>query len=130
MPETRLTEVRDPETRRALGEALVARLDEWGLHEVNQAALVGVRDIAALRRGAPLPTDPEVLERAGHLLAIGRALYRAYPYQPRHRARWVSASHGRLHGSSPLQYMLAAGVNGIRRVRTLAEAEARGYSGA
>lgn len=121
MLKTWLPEVKDMETRRALTVAVLALFASWQLHEVNQAELLGLRDISGLRTGEPLPEDAEVLERAGHLLAIGRALRKAYPKQLSKRTNWISSPHEKLFGATPLQYMLAGDVETIRRIRTLAE---------
>jgi hypothetical protein len=121
MQKTWLPEVKDAETRRALAVAVLALFASWQLHEVNQAALLGMRDISGLRSGDPLPVETAVLERAGHLLAIGRALGKAYPKRHSQRTHWVSSPHKKLFGATPLQYMLAGDVETIRQIRALAE---------
>lgn len=123
MLETRLPEVETPETRQALAEALLALFDEWQLHEVNQAALIGLLDIAELRSGEPLPADREVLECVGHILAIGRALLKAFPYKTQQRHEWINNPHPKLDNATPLQYMLGGGIDTIREMRELAEHE-------
>jgi hypothetical protein len=121
MQKTWLPEVKDEETRRALAVAVLALFASWQLHEVNQAALLGMRDVSCLRAGEPLPEDAAVLERAGHLLAIGRALRKAFPNQLSRRTQWVSSPHEKLFGATPLQYMLAGDVETISQIRALAE---------
>lgn len=121
MQKTWLPEVKDVDTRRALAVAILALFASWQLHEVNQAALLGLHDMAGLHKGEPLPQDNEVLERAGHLLAIGRALRKAYPQQLAPRTHWISSSNTKLFGATPLQYMLAGDVETMRQIRTLAE---------
>ena len=121
MQKTWLPEVTDPESRRALAVAVLALFASWQLHDVNQATLLGMRDISGLLTGEPLPEDTKVLERAGHLLAIGRALRKAFPNQLSQRTHWVSSPHTKLFGATPLQYMLAGDVATIRQIRALAE---------
>ncbi len=121
MQKTWLPEVKDTETRRALAVAVLALFTSWQLHEVNQAALLGMRDISGLRGGEPLPEIPAVLERAGHLLAIGRALRKAYPKHHSQRTHWVSSPHKKLFGATPLQYLLAGDIETMRQIRALAE---------
>ena len=123
MPETRLPEVETAETRQALAEALLALFDEWQLHEVNQATLIGMPDVAGLRSGEPLPADREVLECVGHILAIGRALLKAFPYKTKQRHQWINNPHPKLDYATPLQYMLGGGIDTIRDMRELAEHE-------
>lgn len=121
MQKTWLPEVKDEETRLALAVTVLALFASWQLHEVNQAALLGIKDVKSLHAGAPLPEDTEVLERAGHLLAIGRALRKAFPKQLSQRTQWISSPHEKLFGATPLQYMLAGDVETIRQIRELAE---------
>ncbi len=118
---TLLPEVELPETRAALCEAVLALLDEWDLHEVNQAELLGLPSLDKLRRTGTLPKNEEVLERAGHLLALGRALRLAFPYKPTARRQWVVTPHRILNGAMPLQIMLEGGCEAIEEVRHLAE---------
>lgn len=121
MQKTWLPEIKDAESRRALAVAILALFASWQLHEVNQAALLGMQDIASLRDGEPLPDDAEVMERAGHLLAIGRALRKAFPNQLSQRTHWISSPHVKLFGATPLQYMLAGDKETIRQIRAIAE---------
>jgi hypothetical protein len=122
MPETLVPELTSTEARTALAAALLAAFERWGVPPDKQAALLGVPDIAALRRGAPLPEDAEVLARAGHLLAIDRALRRHYGERAVLRDAWLLMPYPELGGQSALALLLA-GIDGIKRVRQLIEAE-------
>jgi hypothetical protein len=118
---TLLPEIHGPEARHALAEVLVAQFDRWDVHAVNQAALLALPDKTALQPGEPLPDDAVVMERAGHLLAIDRALLKRYPYQPERRDHWITHPNAKLDGKTPLELMLEGGVPAIREVRVLAE---------
>lgn len=118
MTRTLLPEVHSPETRQALAEAVLAVLDGWGVHPAKQAELLGLADTAPLRQGQPLPADPAVLKRVGHLLGIERALKRLYPDDPASRHAWLMLPASELGGLPPLRVMLD-GVEGIKRVRAL-----------
>lgn len=89
-------------------------------HPVKQAELLGLADIAPLRQGQSLPDDPGVLERAGHLLGIERALKQLYPDDPASRYASLMLPAAGLDGHPPLLVMLS-GVVGIKRVRALLE---------
>lgn len=121
MTRTLLPEIHTPETRQALAEAVFAVLGEWGVYPAKQAELLGLADIAPLNQAQPLPDDPAVLERAGHLLGIERALKRHYPYDPAERHGWLMFPVAELGGQPPLRVMLD-GLEGIKRVRSLLEA--------
>ena len=121
MTRTLLPEVHSPETRLALAEAVLGVLGGWGVAPAKQAALLGLADTAPLSHGQPLPDDPGVLERAGHLLAIERALKRRQPDDPAARQAWLMLPAAELDGQPPLRVMLD-GMDGIKRVRSLLEA--------
>lgn len=122
MRETLVPKLRSEEARAALTAALCAAFNRWGLPPDKQAALLGVPDNGALRRGEPLPEDDDVLARAGHLLAIDRALASHYGERAILRDSWLLFPFPQLGGQSALALMLT-GIDGIKRVRKLIEAE-------
>lgn len=118
MPRTLLPEIETPEARLALAEAAFGVLGGWGVAPAQQAALLKLA--APLAPGAPLPADPVVLECAGHLLGIERALKRRHPDDPAARHAWLMLPAPELDGRSPLRVMLD-GVAGFARVRAQLE---------
>ncbi|SCZ64153.1 DUF2384 domain-containing protein [Thiohalomonas denitrificans] len=92
--------------RQGLAAVVVALLLRWGLSPDKQAELLDVTDIGPFRDGGPLPDDPDVLERAGHLVAIERALQWLYPDDRVMRDHWISFRNEELGGLSPLAVML------------------------
>lgn len=119
MTRTLLPEVHDAGTRLALAEAVLGVLGSWGVAPAKHTELLGLA--SPLGPGQPLPDEPGVLERAGHLLGIERALKRLHPDDPAARHAWLMLPDDRLGGQPPLRVMLE-GVEGIRRVRGLLEA--------
>lgn len=122
MPETLVPGLTSKEARAALAAALCAAFDRWGLPPDKQSALLRVPDISALRRGEPLPENADTLARAGHLLAIDRALKKHYGDRAVLRDAWLLFSYPELGGQSPLALMLT-GIDGIKRVRVLLESQ-------
>lgn len=120
MSDTYLSGMDTNEGRRALAEVLLAMFRHWGVEATQQAELLGMEEVESLWQGAALPNKTTVLERAGQLLAIDRALAKKYADQPLLREQWVSNPNIWLRGRSPLQRMLE-GVEGIREVRSLIE---------
>ena len=121
MVNTFLPQLETPEARRAVTEAVLALLSRWALPEAKQAELLGVRDFSAVAKSMLLPDDASVLERAGHLLAIGRGLRRLCAEEPA-ADWWVTSRCDALGGFSPLVVMLG-GLDGIKRVRVLLESK-------
>lgn len=125
MPETLIPQLKDPEARQALLEAIVAVLERWEVPEKKQAELLGLPDIASLKSEKPIPDDTSITERMGHLLAIDRALWKIFPYGSASHDRWISTPDDKLGKKSPLEYMLAEGAEGISHVRDLLEMRLR-----
>ena len=121
MAETLVTELTSPEARKALAEAILALFHQWNLHLLNQAELLGLNNMSALNRGEPLPENPQVLERVGHLLAIERALTKHFPFDLNRRDSWIETANPKLENELPLKIMLVEGVEGMKKVRELAE---------
>lgn len=118
MAETYLSGLHSVEARRALAEVLLALFRQWGIHELNQAELLGMEEVKSLWQGEALPNRMSVLERAGLLLAIDRMLKQQFEEDPQMRDRWVEFPNMAFGGSSPLQRMLG-GIEGIREVYEL-----------
>jgi hypothetical protein len=121
MPETFVPGLKTKEARKALAAAVITMFDRWELPQAKQAALLGLSDISSIRQGKPLPDDFDVLTRAGHLLAIDRALKEYYGENTAQRDAWLMYTYSELGGQSPLALMLT-GVEGINRVRKLFDA--------
>ena len=116
------------EGRRALGQVVTMLLESWELPAAERAALLGlqcdlVTRLSAYRAGAkPLPDHAEILERAGNLVSIHRALGRVFPGNAEERYDWVRQSNRRFcAGRAPLDVMLDGGLPAIRRVKSAVE---------
>jgi len=121
MVETLLPQIKDPEARRAIVDAIFALFARWHLHEINQAQLLGIGSVSDLKQYKFPTDDAAVLTRMGDLLAIDRALLKYFPYQPTARDLWITIPQDRLDGEVPLAIMLAQGSIGISKVRQFAE---------
>jgi hypothetical protein len=126
LPETQLPGLTSDEALQALAEVVMALFQQWKVHGVNQAALLGRPEIDDLINKGGLPRDKELLERIGHLMAISRGLKRLYPYAPTVRDHWVWRHHEALAKKTPMEVMLAEGLSGMRRVRALLEQQLEG----
>jgi hypothetical protein len=115
MGQTYLSGVHTEEGRRALAEVLLALFRRWEIEESDQAGLLGLGEVASLWKGAALPNETEVLERAGLLLAIDRALQQQFADQPEMAERWITQPNIWLQGRPPLKKMLE-GLEGIRQI--------------
>lgn len=121
MSDSLLGQLQTPEARRAVAEAVLVLLQRWALHDTKRAELLGVADMREIVVSGMLPEQPEVLERAGHLLAIGRALARLHA-DAATELWWLGSACQAFGGLAPLTLMLG-GVQGIRRVRAFLESQ-------
>jgi hypothetical protein len=122
MTETWLPELEDPDSRKVVIEAVLSLLTRWGIPESDQASLLAVWSLSEVR-GDMLPlADVSAFERAGHLLAIERALLKRYPYQQQRRNEWITSAQEELQYQIPLNLMLKQGLEGIKKVRQVVEA--------
>lgn len=118
MADTYLSGMHSEEGRRAVAESLLAMFRQWELDEAEQASLLGMKEIQPLWQGSALPNETVILERAGLLLAIGRALRQQFADEPLMQERWISLPNIWLQGRAPLRVMLE-GDEGIRTVHDL-----------
>lgn len=108
--------------RVALARQVMKLFELWALSTVDQAALLGLSPdsrsaLSRYRKGDPLAGNRDMLERAGHLLAIHKALRILFPHNRDLVYRWVGAPNRRFGGRSPLDVMREQGYLGIVAVR-------------
>lgn len=121
MTETLLPQLEEAEARESVLEAVFALFDRWELHELNQARLLGVSQIADLKQNKWPANSADVLRNIGHLLAIDRALMKYFPYEPTSRDLWILVPKKEFADETPLAIMLEDSLAGILKVRELAE---------
>lgn len=106
-----------------LAAVVIRVLDDWGVAPEDQPVLLGLpagtrgRAMERYRRGmTPLPGDRETLQRISYLLTIERAVQTAFPHNAAMARYWVTTPQALFAGRSPLEIMLAEGVEGIEQV--------------
>lgn len=120
MNETLIPGLKGEQARKALAEVVTVMFDRWQLTEADQATLLGLADpadVVQYREGMPLPDDPDLLERVGHLLAIYRVLQRIYGREPALCNRWILAKDLLLGHRSPLEVVRLEGLEGLKAIR-------------
>ena len=115
--------------RGAETNALLRIFDVWGVTErAHQSALLGVDDkaLGQYLDGRPLANEPELLTRAGHLLAIHKVLRLRYANRRPVIREWLGLTCAILDGRTPMEVMLAS-PEGLANLRRHLEQEADSF---
>lgn len=112
-----------PEQNLEFTRSVIEMLDDWGLQDSEQIALLGLpddtrsRQIRKFRSDTPLPDEEIVNERVEHLVGIADALRTSYPTNAMGGSMWMNRRNSRFQDRTPLQAMLEDGIQGIVAVR-------------
>lgn len=109
------------ESREALAKALTNLFNLWSLSNTEQLDLLGLSHgsrsvLSKYRKGGALPKSRDMLDRAGWLLAIHKALRLLYPYNEDIRYSWIKRRNQLLENKTPLEVMLDEGLVGICKI--------------
>ena len=111
-----------PNDKLALTRRAIHVLTDWGVEPTDQCRLLGLPDKDAGRRfrryrlGTPFPDDPEIWGRVALLLKLHNALNQLFPHSTLSADLWVTTPRVKFGNRTPLDLMLADGIEGIRRV--------------
>jgi hypothetical protein len=110
-----------PRSRAALARLLSNLFTQWRLSPAEQANLLGLPYsrrglLAKYRRGAPLANTRDMLDRAGWLLGIHKALRLLYPHNEALRHSWVKRRNRDFDNFAPLEIMMRDGMIGLAKV--------------
>jgi len=107
-----------------LTRMIMSILDSWGLNGQAQMGILNlpkgipVRALRRYRENTPFPDDAGVYERVDHIVGIYDALRTTYPHNPPMGVLWMKQTNTRFQDQSPLQVIVAGGLQGLVRVRT------------
>jgi hypothetical protein len=73
--------------------------------------------LSRYRHGEPFADNRDLLDRAGHLLGIHKALRILFPHNRDLVYRWVTTANRRFSGRTPLEIMCDEGFLGLLMVR-------------
>ncbi|MBV8802013.1 MAG: hypothetical protein JO131_03425 [Gammaproteobacteria bacterium] len=108
--------------RAKLAKMLLRLFDLWKLDTFSQLTLLGLSTtsramLSRYRQGAtPLPQTQDILDRAGWLLAIHKALRSLYPKNIDLCYQWIVLPNQAFLNQTPLDYMKNYGLIGIAKV--------------
>jgi len=111
------------EERLQLAKLATDILSSWKVAAADQVVLLALpgkvraREMKHYGEQKPLPDEPEVIERAAHLIGIADALRTTYPMNDSMGGVWMHRANRRFEDRSPLRKMLDEGMRGIIEVR-------------
>lgn len=113
---------RSRDERVVLARAVSKLFALWDLPAADQLTLLGLSEsnrIALQRyaKGEALAANRDLLERAGHLLGIHKALKLLYPHNDEIVTGWMSSPNGKFDGSTPVDVVRRFGFAGLLMVR-------------
>lgn len=110
------------QNRGALAKMVTRAFEHWKLGTEEQLAMLGLatNNRAALsryRKGEPLATNRDLLERAGHVLAIHKNLRLAFPQDLDLAYAWMTQRNRAFDGRTPVDVIREWGFAGMLVVR-------------
>lgn len=107
----------------ALSKMVMRLMDLWQLTGYQQAALLGLaandrRTLARYRKGIPIGSNRDQLERVGHLLAIHQNLRLLFPQNRALVYRWMTTRNKAFENLRPVEAIQELGFAGMLMVRT------------
>jgi len=111
-----------PEGRSALARMIMKLFDLWQLSTIEQAELLGLSSqsrstLSRYRNGAPFADNRDLLDRAGHILGIHKALRILFPHNRDLAYHWINTPNQRFQGKTPVEIIRENGFMGIVMVR-------------
>ena len=108
--------------REALAQLVMTLFDRWQIGTAEQSALLGLAvgsraSLARYRKGEPFADSRDLLDRAGHLLAIHRALRVLFPHNRELVYAWPTTPNADFGGRTPVAVMREDGFLGLLTVR-------------
>lgn len=102
---------------------LLTLFDLWQLSSEEKLAALGLslENRAALTRykkGEAISASRDMLDRAGNLLAIHKALRLLFPQNPELAYGWMKTRNKAFHGQTPIETIVELGFPGLLYVRS------------
>jgi Protein of unknown function (DUF2384) len=109
------------EARARLAVMVTKLLEHWQLSAAEQAEVLGLSaasrtTLARYRSGEPLADNRDLLDRAGHLLGIHKALRVLFPHDRNLAYRWITQANRRFE-ARPVDLIIRQGFEGLLAVR-------------
>ena len=112
----------ESQDRGPLAKMVMALFDHWDLNTEDQAAMLGIAagnraTLTRYRKGEPIGTSRDQLERVGHLLGIHKNLRLLFPQNRELAYRWMSTRNKAFDNLTPVDVIKDWGFAGLLMVR-------------
>lgn len=117
--------------RGALAKMVTRAFDNWDLETDEALAMLGLAEgsrstLSRYRRGAPLGPNRDLMERAGHILAIHKNLRLMFPHGREKAYQWMRTRNRAFDNLTPAEVVSKYGFQGLLMVRAYLD-RARGH---
>lgn len=108
--------------RGVLARMVTQLFEHWSLGSEDQLAMLGLSTdnrsaLSRYRKGEPLATHRDLLERVGHLLAIHKNLRLIFPQDRDLAYAWMTQRNRAFEGRTPVEAIREWGFTGMLMVR-------------
>ena len=122
MPKASLVPNVQNQDRGALALMVTKAFELWCLSSDDQLAMLGLSTgnraaLSRYRRGEPLAASRDLMERAGHILAIHKNLRLIFPHDRDLAYTWMTQHNRAFDGRSPVEVIREWGFAGVLMVR-------------
>ncbi len=116
-------DIHSKESRQGLASMVMRLFQHWQLSNEEQLDLLGLdagsrTTLARYRKGQPLGSNRDLLERVGHLLSVHKSLRLLFPHNRELAYSWMRAPNRAFDNFSPVQVVHQYGFAGLLMLRS------------
>lgn len=109
--------------RAALATMLMNLFDHWKLSSEEMLSALGLSTdnrsaLSKYRKGEPISSSRDQMDRAGNLFAIHKSLGLLFPENPEYRYAWMKTRNKAFDGRTPIETIVEMGFPGLLFVRS------------
>ncbi len=129
-PNSPSADIHSKERRQGLARMIMQLFQHWQLGNEEQLDLLGLdagsrTTLARYRKGQPLGSNRDLLDRVGHLLSIHKSLRLLFPHNRELAYAWMRTPNRAFDNLSPVQVVRQHGFAGLLMLRSYLD-QARG----
>ena len=116
-------DIHSKESRQGLARMVMQLFQHWQLSNEEQLDLLGLdagsrTTLARYRKGQPLGSNRDLLDRVGHLLSIHKSLRLLFPHNRELAYAWMRAPNRAFDNLAPVQVVRQHGFAGLLMLRS------------